>query len=231
MNILLKLLPLLFRKKKNWILIALIAGGAGYKYKDKLSLTDFAQFGKEPRDVLVDRVEDARDAQKEAAEEFKTALEKFKDVTNFDGGDLETKYNTLNAAYESSKSEGDKIFKKIKAIESAANTLLTEWDEELGQYENQDLKRKAEAQLHETKDRCNALIASMLAAHKKMDPILDLFKDQVLFLKHNLNAQAISSLEDEAVKIESDVDSLIAEMEASIQEADDFIKVLLGAES
>jgi hypothetical protein len=57
-----------------------------------------------------------------------------------------------------------------------------------------------------------------------MNPVLAAFKDQVLFLKHNLNAQAIASLGSTATQIEGDVARLIKEMEASIGEADDFIK-------
>ena len=56
-----------------------------------------------------------------------------------------------------------------------------------------------------------------------MDPVLSAFQDQVLYLKHNLNAQAIVSLQGELVSIETDVAGLIKEMEASIKEADTFI--------
>jgi hypothetical protein len=59
-----------------------------------------------------------------------------------------------------------------------------------------------------------------------MDPVLAAFKDQVLFLKHNLNARAISSIQQEAEKVKSDVERLIREMEASIAEADKFISEL-----
>jgi len=41
-----------------------------------------------------------------------------------------------------------------------------------------------------------------------MDPVLEAFEDQVLFLKHNLNAQAIGALENELGQIRQDVDSL-----------------------
>jgi hypothetical protein len=45
----------------------------------------------------------------------------------------------------------------------------------------------------------------------------------VLFLKHNLNAQAIASLEGNLATMQTDVTALIAEMEASINEADAFV--------
>jgi hypothetical protein len=66
----------------------------------------------------------------------------------------------------------------------------------------------------------------MKRAEKKIAPVLSAFRDQVLFLKHNLNAQAVASLQGELVSIESDVASLIREMEASINEADSFIQSL-----
>ena len=63
----------------------------------------------------------------------------------------------------------------------------------------------------------------MKQAERKIDPVLSAFRDQVLFLKHNLNAQAVASLQGELVSIESNVASLIKEMDASIAEANTFI--------
>jgi hypothetical protein len=57
-----------------------------------------------------------------------------------------------------------------------------------------------------------------------MTPVLSAFKDQVLFLKHNLNARAVASLSDTVKGIEGDVGRLIAEMNASIAEANQFIE-------
>jgi hypothetical protein len=52
------------------------------------------------------------------------------------------------------------------------------------------------------------------------------FRDQVLFLKHNLNAKAIASLQSNVLAIEDDIAVLIRDMEASIKEADEFIHTL-----
>ena len=59
-----------------------------------------------------------------------------------------------------------------------------------------------------------------------MDPVLTLFRDQVLFLRHNLNARAIGSLETELNDIERATANLIGEMERSIAEASRFIDAL-----
>jgi len=184
------------------------------------------KFGYHKRDILADRVRDAKDSQEEAKEQFKSALEKFSSVVNFKGGELEEKYNRLNDEYEKSEDKAQEVSRRIESVEDVAGDLFKEWETELGQYTNSSLRRSSEKQLKETKKKYSRLIGAMKRAEKKISPVLAAFKDQVLFLKHNLNAQAIASLQGELVTIETDVASLIKEMEASINEADAFIQTL-----
>lgn len=182
------------------------------------------KFGYHKRDILVDRVKDAKETQEETKEQFKSALEKFSSVVNFKGGELEDKYNQLNDEYEKSEEKAKDVSKRIASVESVADDLFEEWKTELGQYTNSKLRRSSERQLKQTREKYSQLIGAMKRAEKKIAPVLAAFRDQVLFLKHNLNAQAIASLQGELVSIESDVASLVREMEASINEADAFIQ-------
>ncbi len=184
------------------------------------------QFGVHKRDILVDRVEEARDAQQEAKEQFQTALEKFTELTGFSGGTLETKYNKLSAEYERSSAGADEVRNRIAAVEDVAEALFKEWESELGQYSSASLRRSSQQQLDQTRRRYSQLIGAMHRAEKKIAPVLSVFHDQVLFLKHNLNAQAIASLRSELTTMETDIASLIREMEASIDEADAFISAM-----
>lgn len=181
------------------------------------------ELGYQKRELLVDSVEDARGSQEEAKEQFKSALEKFIAVTNFQGGELEEKYEKLNAEFEKSETKAEAVRDRIDDVEDVAEALFDEWNSELDQYSDDRLRRASERKLDETKDRYGKLIEAMKRAEEKIDPVLLTFRDQVLFLKHNLNAQAVASLQDEVVSVESDVESLIEEMEAAIKEADAFI--------
>lgn len=183
------------------------------------------------RDILVDRVKDARDDQQAAKEEFASALEQFQSVMQFEGGDLQAKYDKLNKAYERSASQAEAVTDRIDSVEKVAKDLFAEWEQELKQYESDKLRATSEKQLRETKEKYGVLIGRMKAAEAKMAPVLAVFKDQVLFLKHNLNAAAIASLQDTALEIESDVAQLIKEMEASINEANAFIDEMSKAPS
>ena len=175
------------------------------------------------RDILVDRVKEARDEQEKAKEEFKTTLQKFQELTGFQGGELEAKYRKLDSAYTDCKGRADAVREKISSVDSVANDMFKEWQQELNTYDNADLRRQSEQQLRETKERYGQLIAVMRTSEQKMDPVLKAFHDQVLFLKHNLNAQAIASLQSTAAGIEADVQRLIQDMERSINEANAFI--------
>ncbi len=184
------------------------------------------KFGYHKRDLLIDRVQDARDTQEEAKEQFQSALEEFSAVVNFQGGQLETTYKKLKAELERSETKAKAVRKHIDDVERVAEALFKEWQSELDQYKNDQLRAISEQKLGKTRQRYARMIAAMQSAEMKIGPVLDAFGDQVLFLKHNLNAQALASLHSELVTVETDITGLIREMEASIAEANAFINAM-----
>jgi ElaB/YqjD/DUF883 family membrane-anchored ribosome-binding protein len=185
------------------------------------------QFGVHKRDILVDRITDAQSAQQEGQEQFQDALEQFRSVVNFDGGELEAVYEKLNGEFEDSEAAADKIRDRIKDVESVADALFDEWTDELELYSNQTLRGESESQLRETRTRYERLIAAMHRAENTLDPVLDSLRDNTLYLKHNLNARAVASLRGELDSIDNNVDVLIATMQAAIAESDSFIAQML----
>ena len=189
-------------------------------------LEGLEKIGIPKRDVMVSRVEKARDTQEETKEQFKSALEQFTAATNFSGGDLEATYNRLNDAYEASVGKAEEVKTRIADIESVSEALFTEWKTEITQYSNASMKQNSQKKLDATQTHYRQLITSMKQAEAKIEPILTVFHDQVMFLKHNLNARAIASLKGELGTINSDVSALVASMEKSINEANAFISTM-----
>lgn len=181
------------------------------------------QLGFPKREQLVNRVQEARDGQEEAKEQFASALEEFLALTGADGGELEPVYARLKRELDRSKDRAEAVRERIGAVERVANALFAEWRGELDDYTNAELRRASEDQLARTQQRYEELLAAMKRAESKMDPVLAAFNDQVLFLKHNLNARAIASLETTRASLEEEIGALIAEMERSIAEANAFI--------
>ena len=179
--------------------------------------------GYEKRHIMVDRVEDARDDQEEAKEQFKSTLDRFKELTGADGGDLERVYSALAKEFERCEGKAEDVTDRIESIEDVAEDMFEEWREELAVYTDPNLRKISERQLSDTEGRYEQMIAAMRRAEETMAPVLTAFRDQVLFLKHNLNAAMVASLQNSVVEIETDVSALIAEMEASIAESNQFI--------
>ncbi|WP_227714206.1 DUF2959 domain-containing protein [Marinobacter sp. 1-4A] len=182
------------------------------------------KFGVEKRDILVDRVGDARDSQSDARETFRSSLEQFQSVVDTPDTTLQEKYNVISDAYDDSLKSANKVRDRIEAVEDVSEALFDEWEDELDLYESASLRNTSKRRLDETRKLYSSLITRMHQVEKRMDPVLEAFEDQVLFLKHNLNAQAIGSLEDELGQIRQDVDSLVRDMEASIAESEAFIQ-------
>ncbi len=181
------------------------------------------KFGVHKRDLLVSDVKKARDSQESAKKQFKSALEKFSSVVNFDGDALQKKYDQLSSEFKRSESKAKEVQDRIESVEDVSKALFREWETEIKQYSNDNMRSISQQKMTETQNQYAKLIEAMKQVEKRIGPVLTTFRDQVLFLKHNLNAQAIASIQNELVSVKSNVASLIKEMEISISEANTFI--------
>lgn len=187
------------------------------------------QVGTHKRDILKSRIEAGQEDQQEAQEQFKTTYQRFQEVTKYEGGDLEAVYDRLNAEYERSEARAEDVRDRIASIDQVAGDLFSEWQQEIDSMQNAKLKSQSKKSLSETRTKYARLIAAMKKAEGKMPPVLTAFHDQVLALKHNLNARAIASLSSTLGEIEGDVAVLIKDIDASIQESERFLATLEGA--
>lgn len=181
------------------------------------------KLGVEKRDILVDRVEDARDSQTEAQAEFASALAEFSALINFDGGELESVYTTLSGQYDDAQAAADDVSTRIDKVQSVADALFEEWENELALYTNANLKRDSQRKLRDTQGQYKSMLRAMRKVESSMPPVLNALQNNVLYLKHNLNANAVGALQGELSSIQADVGSLIDEMNAAIKQSDRFI--------
>jgi Skp family chaperone for outer membrane proteins len=179
--------------------------------------------GVEKRDILVDRVEDAKESQEDAQQQFSSALDEFSQLINFDGGELQDIYEQLKDQFEASEDSAASVTGRIDKVESVAEALFDEWHEELKKYTNKTLKRDSQRKLTDTQRRYKSLLSAMRRAESKMNPVLSALRDNVLYLKHNLNASAIGALQGEFNGIKKEINQLVSEMNKAIAESNSFI--------
>ncbi len=212
--------PVIRRYASIVMVLALTAGCQSTYY------SAMEKVGIHKRDIMVDRIEDTQVAQEHAQKQFQSALEQFQSVVNFAGGNLEVAYKDLNAEYEDSLAAAEKVRSRIDGVKNVSEALFDEWDNELKLYTNASLRRSSEQKLQDTQRQYRCMMASLEKAEQRMQPVLDAFRDQVLYLKHNLNARAISALKGEFDTIKADIDRLISDMQASIDQSRQFVNAL-----
>ena len=204
-------------------MLALIAAG-GCATTRGAYYNAWEKLGYAKRERLVDNVKAARDQQEKAKQQFASALDQFKSVVNFKGGDLEAMYNKLNDQYEACSNRADAVKSKVASVKHVGEALFDEWRGEIGQIKDDPgLQKQSQTLYDRTHQNYDQMVGRMDAAASTMDPVLTRFHNRVLFIKHNLNAHAIASLQGTEVELGGDIDKLVKEMEASIAEADRFI--------
>lgn len=201
--------------------LGLLLGGCQSAYYGAME-----KVGYHKRDIMVDRVKDAKESQQEAQEQFSSAQEEMQALLNHDGGDLEKAYNKAKDEYESAQEAADDVSNRINKVEDVAEALFDEWQGEIGEISKASLRSKSQAKLKETRRSYEQLIRSMRRAESKMPPILTSMKDNMLYLKHNLNAQTIGAIKGEFASLQSDISGLIKEMNKSIDESNRFIAAM-----
>src|SRR5688572_13750585 len=139
----------------------------------------YEKMGVHKRDLLKKRVTAARDDQQEAQQQFKDALTRLKEITKYDGGQLEKSYNALKSEYDDCVTKADSVRTRIKDVETVAADLFKEWENEIAQYNTPSLKETSRQQLTATRQRYNELHKALKSAEQSMTPVLSQFRDYV----------------------------------------------------
>jgi hypothetical protein len=216
----------MLRSIKNVLLLGLMSGTLLLSGCSTAYYAAMEKVGVHKRDILIDRVEEARDAQAVSQQEFKDALDQLSQLISFHGGNLQDRYEALNVQYEESKKAAEEVTSRINKVELVAFDLFDEWEAELSQYQNKKLKTDSKKKLLDTKRQFDALVKVMRRAESKMPPVLRVLNDNVLYLKHNLNAKAVGAIQGEFGVLQQDVNNLLAEMNRAIADSNQFIATM-----
>jgi chromosome segregation ATPase len=184
------------------------------------------EIGFEKRDLLRSAVKAARGEQEEAGKEFKDALAQLRSIYGSSGSNLERAYDKLKGEYESCEAETKAVKGRIAGMDRVASDLFREWQKEIGEMGDASLASASRSRLSETRTRFAAVSSALHSSYDTMPPVLAKLRDHVLFLKHNLNAEAIGALRGKADIIQGDIQTLLGRMNEAITEADGFVKTL-----
>ncbi|WP_019866254.1 DUF2959 domain-containing protein [Methylovulum miyakonense] len=187
--------------------------------------------GEHKRTIVVAQVEQACGSLQDTRDAFADALERFNSLVAVQDTALEHKYHLLNRQYQFCRAKSEAVSQRIRGIEEVSEALFKEWEKELNEYSSRTLRNSSKQQLKLARQHYARLIKGMHKAESRIQPVLAAFKDQVLYLKHNLNARAIAALQNEFIGISLDISQLLQAMEQVIAEANQFVGILARQKS
>lgn len=209
--------------KTLWIPIALVLILSSTGCNNSLGYDIQEAMGTPKRQVLLSRVQDTRDSMKETKKVFASAMLQFGSVYKESGSKLENKYVILKKEYDACNSKASSLRSQIANVKSIGQVLFQEWQKELDQFTNEQMRKLSEVKMQQTREKYVAMTDSMDRVSARMSPVMSSMSDQLLNIKHSLNALIVVSLEEELIQLRGQMDNLMAEIDASIENCNSFI--------
>lgn len=209
----------LFKFSTIFLLLGLVffSGCQGFYYSTMETL------GSHKRDILVDRVKDCADRMDKAKQEFQALNTKLEKITKADISKVDSLYKELNSQSKKCHSKAIDLDRRVNNIRTVGKDLFREWEEELEEYHNETFRRSSEKRMEERRRKYLETVHLLKSAQKYSEPALSSASDYVLFLKHNLNAQALNSLDNEIDTVQQKIKFLVEKMELATDNARNFL--------
>jgi hypothetical protein len=135
-------------------------------------------------------------------------------------------YNSLQKEMENTEKRRATIGEVAATMSAEADTLFKQWTDSAAAIENADLRKKSEERLAATKASYAEIGTVGQKASDLYGPFMKDLQDQVTFLGHDLNAEAVASLKPEAAKINEAASKLIQSIDDTITTANTNIGAL-----
>lgn len=197
---------------------------------NKLYYATWEALGKQKRDLLREQVEDLTQDQEDVNQEFSDALSKLRSLYGSPPSglaqaydQLKKDYDQLKKDYDQAKSKSEALSNRIDKVVTIAQDLFSEWEDEISKLKTPKYREDSRRKLKVTRQKFAKLEASMRKAEKDIPPVLASLEEQVIYLKHNLNAQALGNVQGEVKAIEGDLKTLSLSIHKSISESQNFI--------
>ena len=211
----------IYRTTPWFVLICLMLGSCQTIYYNF-----WETLGQEKRDLLQSNVAKVQNDQREVQEAFKDTLERVRAEYKLEASDLEDFYDDLSANYEQARARAEALSERTEKVRDIASDLFSEWEAEAKTITNATYRSDSLAKLRVAKTEFGEMDRHMTTVLKKIDPVLVKLNDRVLYLKHNLNARAVQVFQKEFQSVEGDIQSLIKDIEASIEASQSFMAEL-----
>lgn len=148
------------------------------------------------------------------------ASSRFRALVGVTGGNLEQTYAAHAARLQQQTASAEALRRRVAALDSSGQALLTEWEGEISAIGSDSLRRLSQVRLDSARAGHARQVAAMRRAETTAAPALAALRDRTLALKHALNARAAAGLGTAATTVTSDATRIRQETERAVAEAD-----------
>ena len=188
-------------------------------------------FGSDPEGVkqtnrLIDRAEDVVKQTTSARQEIGKTLDSYNALFGDNVTDLLSAYKDVEKGIERCDKQKVEVQKSIDTMSAEADTYFAGWTGSLENIQSQDLRKRSEDRMKETRGRFDGILAAARDAQKSYDPLISNLKDQWTYLGHDLNPSGIASLKPDADKLNQSATVLFKKIDDGMKTANDYITSL-----
>ena len=122
--------------------------------------------------------------------------------------DRKSLYKKLQNEMDTMVKRRGEISTRAEQTRIEADNLFVSWGNSLSGITDPDLRKRSEERLAKTKARYADIQATGRQADDAYAPVMKKLQDQVAYLGHDLNAEAVGSLKGDAAKLTGQVDEL-----------------------
>ena len=179
--------------------------------------------GYERREMLTDRMQDARDSQVAAKQQLQTALYTLRRVGSVPEEEVADLHHDLETEVDRTDEQIEDLHEDIASVESVAQAMFDDWEDDLAKYESEDLRSRSRQELQETRQSYRELIGSLRETEQKLQSVIPPMKDQVLSIEHAMKAGRAPEKSDDLEEVREKISTLIEDLDDSIDRTQRFI--------
>ena len=177
-------------------------------------------------EVLAERVDAARDAQRHSQKALSSALSRLELALSASPSTFSREREALTEALETSRDAQRELAWRLEEADEAAEAVFSQWREELDAYRDDRYRELSEQQLARSRARYAELRDGLGASRDQMQPLTATLDDAALLLKHEENARDMAALGDRVSLMGDEMATLTTRAERIDRETDALVEAL-----
>lgn len=181
--------------------------------------------GPKRTEELIKRAERVVDSTRQAQDQLRKTIDIYNSIMQGTSTELRKEFENLQKEIRNTQDKREDVQKKFAEMGQEAERVFAAWHQEIEGISSPQVRDLSRNRMMETREQYSAILMASSEAGGRVDALFATLNDHVLFLGYDLNAAGISSLSEEAAKLNERASALFAEIDATVAKLNDYIQV------